>query len=141
LNVSQNWAFDVVVDVAGGASGVVAAGNYSIEGTAYPALLGPVVNTSVTADTLIDLGMSVSNGTTGVSNGQSYSYTITARNESASAVTGATVTATPPATLTNVTWTCVACRAEPARHGAADRSAASSTSPRTARRPSRCRAP
>ncbi len=108
LNVSQNWAFDVVVDVAGGASGVVAAGNYSIEGTAYPALLGPVVNTSVTADTLIDLGMSVSNGTTGVSNGQSYSYTITARNESASAVTGATVTATPPATLTNVTWTCVA---------------------------------
>ena len=45
--------FDLVVTVAGSASGTITLGNYSIAGTGYPALLGParstVVNSPVAA--------------------------------------------------------------------------------------------
>jgi len=106
LPVDQLHPIDIVVNVNGGASGTIAAGNYSIEGTNEPALLGPVVNTSVTNNTLVDLKVDVDNGQTGVISGQTTTYTITASNLSNVAVNGSTVTATPPAGLSNVTWTC-----------------------------------
>ena len=40
--------------------------------------------------------------------GTAISYTIVASNQGPSTIVGATVTDTPPATLTGVTWTCAA---------------------------------
>ncbi|BCS35928.1 hypothetical protein TBR22_A51630 [Luteitalea sp. TBR-22] len=109
LNVGATYSFQVTVNVGAVANGtVIGAGNYGISGTSEPELLGPLVNSTVTADTLIDLGMSVDNGANGVGNGATPTYTITAQNLSSTTVTGATVTATPPGTLINVSWTCVA---------------------------------
>lgn len=108
LPVNSTFAFDVTVDVAGGASGTIAAGTYSIEGTSEPPLLGPVVNTTVTANALTDLGLTIANGVNAVTNGQTLTYTVTGRNLSGTSVTGATVSLTPPSALTSVSWTCAA---------------------------------
>ncbi len=43
--------FDMTVSVSPGASGTVSLGNYSVSGTNYPALLGPLVSTNVVANT------------------------------------------------------------------------------------------
>ncbi|HTV02245.1 MAG TPA: hypothetical protein VMF13_16980, partial [Luteitalea sp.] len=109
LPVDALYSTTVTVNVGAVANGtLIAAGNYSIAGTGEPALLGPVVNSTVSTATLVDLAMSVDNGVTGAANGQVLTYAITARNLSSTPVSGANVTATPPATLTNVTWTCAA---------------------------------
>jgi uncharacterized repeat protein (TIGR01451 family) len=47
LAIGASVDFDVVVNVGGGASGAITLGNYSVEGTGYPALLGPAFNTTV----------------------------------------------------------------------------------------------
>jgi uncharacterized repeat protein (TIGR01451 family) len=47
LGVGDAVDFDVIVNVSGGASGTITLGDYSIEGTGYPALLGPAFNTTV----------------------------------------------------------------------------------------------
>lgn len=109
LNVNATYTFQVTVNVGAVSNGtVIGAGNYGISGTGEPELLGPLVNSTVTADTLIDLSMAVSNGVSSIGNGATPTYTITAQNLTSSTVTGATVTATPPGTLLNVAWTCVA---------------------------------
>ena len=108
LPAGSTYAFDVTVNVSGGAAGTISAGAYSIEGTGEPALLGPVVNTTVTSNPLTDLSLTIANGVSSVGNGQSPTYTVVARNLSSAPITGATVTLTPPAALTNVTWTCTA---------------------------------
>jgi uncharacterized repeat protein (TIGR01451 family) len=109
LAVDATYSFDVTVNVGAVANGtVIGAGNYGISGTGEPELLGPLVNSTVTADTLVDLGMSVDNGGSSIGNGATPTYTITAQNLSGTTVTGAIVTATPPGTLTNVAWTCAA---------------------------------
>ena len=71
----------------------------------------PGNNTATDTDTLsptADLSITKTDGVTTVVPGNSVTYTITARNVGPSAVTGATVADTFPATLTGVTWTCVA---------------------------------
>lgn len=49
LNAGASGSFQVTVSVASGATGTVTAGNYAISGTGYPALLGAIVDTAVTA--------------------------------------------------------------------------------------------
>lgn len=109
LATGAHYATDVTVAVGNVAAGtVIAAGNYGIEGTGEPMLLGPVVNTIVTGVALVDLSIAITNGVSSVTNGQAVTYTITARNASATSATGATVSAAPPVTLTGAHWTCVA---------------------------------
>src|SRR5262249_27975266 len=67
-------------------------------GQASVSLGAPIADLSVTKD----------NGTTTVVPGTQTTYTIVVSNNGPSDVTGATVTDTPPVTLTNVTWTCTA---------------------------------
>jgi uncharacterized repeat protein (TIGR01451 family) len=55
-----------------------------------------------------DLSVTKADGQASAVPGQSVTYTIVASNLGPSAVTAATVSDTPPASLTNVTWTCVA---------------------------------
>jgi uncharacterized repeat protein (TIGR01451 family) len=55
-----------------------------------------------------DLGVTKTDGQASSVPGQSVTYTIVASNGGPSAVTAATVSDTPPATLSGVTWTCSA---------------------------------
>ncbi len=55
-----------------------------------------------------DLSVTKTDNSASPTPGQSIGYTIVARNAGPTAVTGATVADTFPATLTGVTWTCVA---------------------------------
>jgi uncharacterized repeat protein (TIGR01451 family) len=55
-----------------------------------------------------NLGITKTDGAISYSPGDTFTYTITATNAGPDAVTGASVTDTFPADLTNVTWTCAA---------------------------------
>lgn len=67
-------------------------------------------NTATDTDTLgpaADLSITKSNGRTQIISGSTTVYTITVTNAGPAGVVGATVTDTPPAILTGVSWTCV----------------------------------
>ncbi len=82
-------------------------GNYSVQGSTIAPLIGPRVETVITAGVqYTDLAIAVSDGTPAVNWGGAVQYTITVTNAGPLAVTGATVTDTFPAQLTGVTWTC-----------------------------------
>ncbi|MGE0882031.1 MAG: beta strand repeat-containing protein [Blastocatellales bacterium] len=102
---------------------------YSLTATVSPNATGNVVNTATTApppgvvesnsannsasdtDTLnlvADLSITKSNNSSTVTAGAPTTYTIVARNNGPSSITGATVTDTLPPQLINATWTCTA---------------------------------
>jgi uncharacterized repeat protein (TIGR01451 family) len=64
--------------------------------------------TVVNVEILADLGISKTNGVSSVMAGAMVTYTIVVTNAGPTAVSGATVTDTLPAALTNAVWTCVA---------------------------------
>ena len=101
----------------------------TVSGTVSASATGPLVNTATvappvgvtdpnptndvstdtdTADPQADLSITKTDGVTTVIPGNNVTYTIVARNAGPSAVSGATVSDTFPATLTGVTWTCLA---------------------------------
>lgn len=101
---------------------------YTVTGTVSPSAVGTIINSAtVTAppanpdsDTSnndddeeddvvrnVDLSITKTDGQTEVRAGDSVTYTITVRNDGPSDVTGATVTDTFPATLTNLSFTSV----------------------------------
>ncbi len=107
LSIGESSSFDMVVHVNAGATGTISHGAYSIIANNQPELLGPLVNTTVTADPLIDLSITKTDGVNSVINGATPTYTITVSNHSpAIAAMGVTVTDTLPAELTSATWTC-----------------------------------
>ena len=101
---------------------------YTLKGTLNPTATGTLVNTATIAtpsgmtdsntannsatdtDTINgpDLAITKTDGVTAVNPGQLVTYTIVARNNGPSNVTGATVTDTVSASLSGVTWTCAA---------------------------------
>jgi uncharacterized repeat protein (TIGR01451 family) len=107
------------VDGGGGAS---SGGPYVVTGTAgQPDAGGPFAGGayglhsgfwSIAAGGAIgpqaDLSVTKTDGQATAIPGQGITYTIVAGNAGPSAATGATVSDTPPASLTNVTWTCAA---------------------------------
>ena len=64
------------------------------------------LSAACSAGTCTDLTISKTDGVTGVHTGDAVSYTITVSNAGPTAVTGAQVTDTLPASLTGATWTC-----------------------------------
>ncbi len=101
----------------------------TVSGIVAPSATGPLVNTATVAppvgvtdpnptndtstdtdgaDPQADLSITKTDGVTTVVPGSGVTYTIVASNAGPSAVTGATVSDTFPATLTGVSWTCVA---------------------------------
>lgn len=83
-------------------------GNYGVAGSTLARLLGPAVETRLTAGvTYADLAITKTDGVAGVAWGTQTTYTITATNHGPSNVTGATVTDTLPSQLSNAAWTCV----------------------------------
>jgi uncharacterized repeat protein (TIGR01451 family) len=109
LAAGASGSFQVTTQIAASATGTITEGNYSIYGTSVSPLLGPKVYTTVTNGiTYADLQVAASDNANGVIWGQSLTYTITVTNPTGpNAVTGATVTDTFPATLKNISWTCV----------------------------------
>ncbi|MAT44210.1 MAG: hypothetical protein CL609_17910 [Anaerolineaceae bacterium] len=107
LTIDESGSFDMVVHVNSGATGTISHGAYSIIADSQPELLGPLVATTVTTDTLIDLSVTKTDGVTSISDGGTPTYTITVTNHSSiESATGVTVTDTLPTELTSVTWTC-----------------------------------
>jgi uncharacterized repeat protein (TIGR01451 family) len=83
-------------------------GNYTVSGQTVSSLIGPRVETVMTAGVLYtDVAIAVSDGVPAVVWGGSTTYAVIVTNNGPLAVTGATVTDTFPAQLTGVTWTCV----------------------------------
>lgn len=108
LDPGDSGTFTVTVHVNAGATGTISNGNYAISGTAYPALLGPLVTTDITASPLADMSITKSDAFTQVSQGQTVTYTIVVEKNGPTDVIGASVTDSFPAELTGVTWTCAA---------------------------------
>jgi uncharacterized repeat protein (TIGR01451 family) len=65
------------------------------------------VDVSVSGPAEADLSVTKTDGRTTAASGQAIAYTIVVSNAGPGFVTGATVTDTPPAALTGVSWTCV----------------------------------
>ena len=106
LDPDDSGTFTVTVHVDPGATGTISNGDYDISGTAYPALLGPLVTTDITAALLADLSITKSDAFTQVSQGQTVTYTIVAENNGPNAVIGASVSDSFPSELSGVSWTC-----------------------------------
>jgi uncharacterized repeat protein (TIGR01451 family) len=114
--------YDVSWYTVDGGGGTSSGGSYVLSGTAgQPDAGGPFAGGtyglhsgfwSIAAGGAIgpqaDLSVTKTDGQATAVPGQGATYTIVAGNAGPNAVTGATVTDTPPAALTNVNWTCSA---------------------------------
>ncbi len=107
LAPASSGSFQVTVRIDPSATGTLTAGNYDIYGTGVSPLLGPKVYTTITSGvTYADLGLTLSDGLSGVTWGQPIMYTIVGSNAGPNNVTGATVTDTFSQYLTGISWTC-----------------------------------
>ena len=107
LPPNASGSIQMTVHINPAYTGVVGHGNYTIESDQSSALLGPLVQTNVTtAINYADLETRISNGLPALTWGTSTQYLLTVTNNGPSAVSGASVTYTPPPQLTNVVWSC-----------------------------------
>jgi uncharacterized repeat protein (TIGR01451 family) len=83
------------------AGGPFAGGPYTVHGGFWAFAAGAVTPQA-------DLSITKTDGQATAVPGQAVTYTVVAANAGPVAVTGATVSDTPPATITGVTWTCTA---------------------------------
>jgi uncharacterized repeat protein (TIGR01451 family) len=82
-------------------------GNYGVAGPTVSRLLGPKRETTISTGVVYtDLGLTYTDGTSGVIWGGSTTYTITVTNNGPSTVTGATLADTFPAQLATHGWSC-----------------------------------
>jgi uncharacterized repeat protein (TIGR01451 family) len=96
------------VHINDGVTGYISHGNYNIDSDQTSPLIGPLVQTEVTAGvSYADLEVDLDDGLAAIGWGQSVQLTLTVINNGPSNITGGTVTYTVPAELTGVTWTCV----------------------------------
>jgi uncharacterized repeat protein (TIGR01451 family) len=106
--VSYNFAVHVVASPVG--TTIVNTASITDDGTNGPDK-NPANNTATDTDTLgasVDLSITKTDGRSLAVSGAKTVYTITVSNPGPAGAVGATVTDAPPATLTNVTWTCAA---------------------------------
>jgi len=94
-------------DPTGSAPSTNNAADYAVTGGGAVLINNAGVSTPL-AGPMADLSITKDDGQTSAAPLQSITYTIVASNAGPAAVTGATVTDTPPSGLTGVTWTCVA---------------------------------
>lgn len=107
LNPGTTGAFQLKFLTPNPVTGPVNHGNYGIASAASPQLLGPLVQTNVTTNPLADLAVTVNDGVTATTWGQTLTYAVTVTNNGpSSAPAGVVVQSTPPASLTGLTWTC-----------------------------------
>ncbi len=110
LSPSGSVTYTVTVAISSTATGSLA-NTVDIAAPAGAVETNSANNSATDTDTLTpnaDLSISKTDGLTTVNAGAPLTYTIVASNAGPSAITGATVTDTMPATLSGVTWTCAA---------------------------------
>lgn len=108
LNPGSTGTFTVTYNVPSPTTGPINHGNYKVSGDSVPAVLGPLVQSGVTGTPLVDLAASISDGVTSTTWGSTLTYTVVVGNSGPNAVpAGATMVENLPASLTNISWTCV----------------------------------
>lgn len=109
LNPGSSGTIPLSFITPGTTTGPINHGNYSIVGDAISPLLGPLVQSQITTDPLVDLSVSLSDGQSAVIWGQALTYTMSVTNLGPTAVpAGTTIQESAPTSLTNITWTCAA---------------------------------
>jgi len=109
LNPGSSGTLPLTFITPGTTTGPINHGNYSIVGDAISPLLGPLVQSQITTDPLVDLAVTLTDGQNSVIWGQALNYTMSVTNSGPTAVpAGTTIQETVPSSLTNVTWTCTA---------------------------------
>lgn len=107
LPAGGSTSFKLTVHINAGATGTINNGNYNISGTGVSPLIGPLVQTAITAGVnYADLGITVNDGNAAVEWGSPMSYQVTVTNNGPTAVTAARITDVLPASLSGVAWTC-----------------------------------
>ena len=110
LSPAGSVTYTVIVAVSSTATGSLA-NTVNIAAPAGVVETNSANNSATDTDSLTptaDLSISKTDGLTTINAGTALTYTIVASNAGPSAITGATVTDTMPATLSGVTWTCTA---------------------------------
>lgn len=109
LNPGSAGDLQLTWNVPSPTAGPINHGNYTIRADNALPLLGPLVQTNITTNTLADMKVSISDGKSSMQWGDNTTYTVVLTNGGPNdAPAGATITNTVPPSLTNVTWTCVA---------------------------------
>jgi len=109
LNPNSIGTFTVTFNVPNPTTGPINHGNYKVSGDNSPAILGPLVQTNVTATPLVDLGVTMDDGQSSVTWGQTLTYTLVVSNSGPNAVpVGASIVSSLSANLLGATWTCAA---------------------------------
>jgi len=101
-------SFTLTVHINDGITGYISHRNYNIDSDQTSPLIGPLVQTQVTAGvSYADLEVDLDDGLAAIGWGQSVQLALTVINNGPTNITGGTVTYTVPAELTGVTWTCI----------------------------------
>jgi uncharacterized repeat protein (TIGR01451 family) len=109
LAEAATGSLTITVNVSGSAAvgSTISNGNYQIAGTGISALLGPLVQTTVTSGvTYANLSVTASDGRAAVGWGSAVTYAVTVANAGPSAAGGATLVDPLPAQLTDASWDC-----------------------------------
>lgn len=109
LNPGSSGTIQLSFTAPNPTTGPINHGNYSIVGDAISPLLGPLVQSQITTDPLVDLKVTLTDGQSAVIWGQALTYTMSVTNLGPTAVpAGTTIQESAPASLKNITWTCSA---------------------------------
>jgi uncharacterized repeat protein (TIGR01451 family) len=109
LNPNSTGTFSITFNVPNPTTGPINHGNYQVSGDGSPAILGPLVQTNVTATPLVNMGVIIDDGQSSVTWGQGLTYTIVVDNAGPSTLpVGATIVSSLSANLVGATWTCAA---------------------------------
>ena len=109
LNPGSSGTLPLSFITPGATTGPINHGNYSILSDAISPLLGPLVQSQITTDPLVDLSVTLTDGQSAVIWGQALTYTMSVTNLGPTAVpAGTTIQESAPSSLTNITWTCAA---------------------------------
>lgn len=108
LNPGQTGSLQVTYSIPSGATTPINNANYSLAGDNVSPVLGPLVQTTLTSTPLADLAATVSDGLSSTTWGSTLTYTAVISNNGPAAVSGASITETPPSSLAGETWTCAA---------------------------------
>jgi uncharacterized repeat protein (TIGR01451 family) len=103
-DISLRWI--IPTDAVGGD---INHGNYLIQSSATPALLGPLTKTALTTNKLVDLKSTVSNSATSIACGATTTYAVTLENAGPEAgPVGVVIANNVPSGLTANSWSCTA---------------------------------
>lgn len=109
LNPGSSGTIQLAFMAPNPTTGPINHGNYSIQGDAISPLLGPLVQSQVTTDPLVDLQVTLTDGQNSVIWGQALTYTMAVTNLGPTDVpAGASVLESAPTSLRNISWTCTA---------------------------------